>query len=54
MKQYIADPHSAAKLVAIGDEPITKNTDKVELAAWTSVTRTIINLHEKPDYAVLI
>ncbi len=46
MKQYIADPQSAAKLVAIGDVPIAKDTDKVELAAWTSVTRTIINLHE--------
>lgn len=44
--QYREDQESAKRLIAIGDKPADKNLDQVELAAWTSVTRAILNLHE--------
>jgi cytochrome c553 len=45
-KQYQADPQSAAQLLAIGLHPVAKDASKPELAAWTSVARTVMNLHE--------
>jgi Protein of unknown function (DUF1553)/Protein of unknown function (DUF1549)/Planctomycete cytochrome C len=45
-EQYKADVESAKKLVAIGDKPADGKFDVIDLAAWTSVTRTVMNLHE--------
>ena len=33
-------------LLSVGDAPINSTLDRAELAAWMSVTRTLINLHE--------
>ena len=44
--QYQAEPESARALLAVGSTPIPANSDPAELAAWTSVTRLILNLHE--------
>jgi hypothetical protein len=43
---YRADPHSAARLVGAGLAPVPRDLDVVELAAWTSVARAILNLPE--------
>ena len=37
---------AAGKLVAVGEYPAAGELAAVELAAWMSVTRTILNLHE--------
>ncbi len=44
--EYKARPEDAAKLLSIGFAPKSKTEDKVELAAWTSVCRVVLNLHE--------
>jgi hypothetical protein len=44
--QYVADQKSAASLAAAGEAPQPKDLDPSELAAWTNVSRTILNLHE--------
>ncbi len=46
LTQYRDDPAAAERLLAIGMTPVDESLDPVELAAWTSVTRTILNLHE--------
>lgn len=43
---YRARPEDAKKLLAIGYAPTAVNADAVELAAWTSVCRVLLNLHE--------
>jgi hypothetical protein len=45
-KQYQADKPAAEKLLKVGDRPAAKDIDPVELAAWTSVARVVLNLHE--------
>jgi hypothetical protein len=45
-RQYGADPAAARALLGIGDEPVPAGVDCAELAAWTSVARVIMNLHE--------
>src|SRR5262249_41226435 len=47
-KRYQTDMPGAEKLLAVGEsKPTTNPTVKTEdLAAWTSVARTILNLHE--------
>jgi hypothetical protein len=45
-KEYAADAPAAQKLLTIGDAPAPKDSNSAELAAWTSVARTILNLHE--------
>ena len=40
------DPAQAKKLLAVGDVPAPKDTRPEELAAWTSVCRVVLNLHE--------
>ena len=37
---------AAEQLPKIGEAPAPDGVDKVELAAWTSIARTIFNLHE--------
>jgi len=44
--QYEKDTAAADRLVAIGAHPVPAKIDHVELAAWTSVSRTLLNLHE--------
>jgi hypothetical protein len=44
--EYQQDPKSADELVAIGAHTVPGSINHVELAAWTSVGRTILNLHE--------
>jgi mono/diheme cytochrome c family protein len=46
LAEYQADPAAAKKLLAAGDTPAAKDIDVTELAAWTSVARVILNLHE--------
>jgi hypothetical protein len=45
-RQYGNDTAAAEKLIATGLAPVAKDVDVAELAAWTSVTRTVLNLHE--------
>jgi hypothetical protein len=44
--EFSKDPEGAKKLLAVGIAPIPSGVDAAELAAWTSVARTILNLHE--------
>ncbi|MCL4695303.1 MAG: DUF1553 domain-containing protein, partial [Candidatus Hydrogenedentes bacterium] len=46
MKQFADNPESAKQLVSTGFSPQPEDIDCAELAAWTSVARTILNLHE--------
>jgi hypothetical protein len=44
--EFAADPSAAELLVTVGISPRTDGADKVELAAWTSVGRVLLNLNE--------
>jgi hypothetical protein len=44
--QYDADRKSAEQIVGVGPSPAPKEPDAAELAAWTSVARVMLNLHE--------
>lgn len=46
LQQYKADPASADKLLAVGESKSPADLDKAELAAWTSIARVLLNLHE--------
>lgn len=46
LAEYRQDPAAASALLAIGQRRPTGRLDSAELAAWTSVTRTVLNLHE--------
>ncbi len=43
--EYRDDPESARALLAVGARPVPEDLDLAELAAWTSIARTILNLH---------
>ena len=43
--QFKEDSNAANELLAIGAHPKASDMDPTELAAWTSVARTILNLH---------
>jgi mono/diheme cytochrome c family protein len=45
-KQFASDEQSAKELLSIGLSKAPVEISVVELAAWTSVARTIMNLHE--------
>jgi hypothetical protein len=45
-QQYTADKAAAEKLVSAGIASVAKDLDAAELAAWTSVARAVLNLHE--------
>jgi hypothetical protein len=45
-KQYQADRLAVDALLSIGDAPIDSAINRAELAAWMSVTRALLNLHE--------
>jgi hypothetical protein len=44
--RYAAQPEEALKLLGTGDAPRNPKLDPVELAAWTNVISTILNLDE--------
>jgi len=46
LTQYQGDAASAAKILGVGAWQTNKEIAVAELAAWTSVTRVILNLHE--------
>jgi len=46
LKQYEADPQSAQALLKVGFQPAPPKLKPTELAAWTSVARVLLNLHE--------
>ncbi len=43
---FVAKPEEAKKLLTVGDVPAPKDAKPEELAAWVSVCRAILNLHE--------
>lgn len=44
--EFTNDPQAARKLVSTGERVLPSDVDAIELAAWTSVARVILNLHE--------
>lgn len=46
LAEYRADAAAAQKLLSTGERQLPKDMNLAELAAWTSVARTILNLHE--------
>lgn len=46
LDEYNTDKQAADQLLGIGDRPRPNDVDSAELAAWTSVTRVILNLPE--------
>ncbi len=46
MEEYANNPDGAAALIHTGFAPVPDGIAAPELAAWTSVARTILNLHE--------
>ncbi len=46
LERYTADNEAARKLISTGQYPVTDKAPPDTLAAWTSVTRSILNLHE--------
>jgi hypothetical protein len=46
LAEYTVDEAAAVKLLQVGELPKPTDVGSAELAAWTSVTRVILNLHE--------
>ncbi|MEX1040723.1 MAG: PSD1 and planctomycete cytochrome C domain-containing protein [Pirellulaceae bacterium] len=46
LQQYREDPQAAEALHQVGEFQVPKDLDKIELAAWISVARVVLNLHE--------
>src|SRR5262249_39569535 len=46
LRAFAEDRGAAERLVHTGDAPVPDGVDLVELAAWTSVARVILNLYE--------
>ena len=46
LDEYKSDATAAQELLAVGAKPAPTDLHKTELAAWTSIARTILNLHE--------
>ncbi len=44
--EYMARPELAAELAKVGERPLPADIDAPTLAAWTAVTRAVLNLHE--------
>ena len=44
--EYTTNPDAAGALIATGEAPATEGLEPDELAAWTSVARVVLNLHE--------
>jgi hypothetical protein len=46
LARFRANPKAAAELVRVGERPVTSTSSPVTLAAMTTVTRALLNLHE--------
>ena len=46
LDEYKSDAAAANELLSVGARPVPVDLDKPELAAWTSIARTVLNLHE--------
>ena len=46
LKRYSDDVEAATQLIGVGDLPVPDDIAPAELAAWTTVARAILNLHE--------
>ncbi len=46
LTHYQGDQEAAREVIAAGNAPVADDLDAAELAAWTSVARVILNLHE--------
>ena len=46
LAEYRADPAAAEALLKTGERPAPADVNRAELAAWTSVARVLLNLHE--------
>lgn len=46
LAHYKAEPARALQFLAVGHAPVPEAIDAVELAAWSMVCRTLLNLHE--------
>lgn len=46
LEQFKASAQSAKELLSVGSRPVANDIDAAELAAWTSVARALMNLHE--------
>ncbi len=44
--RYRAEEPAARELAAVGAAPVTSKAGAADLAAWTAVTRAVLNLHE--------
>lgn len=46
LEDYKIDKAAMTELLSVGAKPVPDDLERTELAAWTSVARTILNLHE--------
>ena len=46
LEQYRSDKEASDALLSVGQAPVEKDADRPALAAWTSVARILLNLHE--------
>lgn len=46
LEQFKQTPEQANELLKVGARPVAANIDVAELAAWTSIARVMLNLHE--------
>jgi hypothetical protein len=46
LEQYRQDKKAAENSMRVGDRAVPAGLDVSDLAAWTSVTRVLLNLHE--------
>ena len=46
LKSYIKNPQDANALLKVGLRPAGREANPMDLAAFTSVTRALLNLHE--------
>lgn len=46
LTRYRDDPEAAQQIVSVGQHPVARDKDLAELAAWASVARAVLNLHE--------
>ncbi|MBC8356837.1 MAG: DUF1553 domain-containing protein [Planctomycetes bacterium] len=46
LEEYTADQEAATRLLQVGELQAPSDVNVSELAAWTSITRVILNLHE--------
>jgi len=44
--RFAADGEAAGKLLSIGEWPVPPGVDRIELAAWTTAARAVLNLQE--------